>query len=739
MILFRLFAVLLSLGLLPAFPQDAVGPFGTEAQAPVPDAHPATLPASSGDSTAAPLVATEPKNPVEEKTYDLGKEVISAPARKFTRKESDQVARMPLKNLENPQAYTVVPKELISEQMAVDYNSAFKNIPGASKNVQWMQGATRFFSRGFLSEADVRNGLSLNVVTDFDPVNVERIEAIRGPAGTLFGSGSGISYGGLFNRVTKTPFETFRGEVSYSGGSWNLSRLTADVNTPLNPEKTLLLRVNFARHSEGSFQDHGFADNWALAPVLTYRVNDRLTLNMDIEAYQRVGTSIPQMYVGDVSAKSIEDLGVDYRRSFLNNSLRTETPTYGATAKADYRLGSGWSSETMVSYNSSAADLVSIYLYAFNDSQAVRTYDLQNWKVYTQQVQQNIRGEFRLGPVRNQALAGLSVSNKNYSWPYMIASDTLNYRNPGAAYNVNIDGVRAKTGALPANMWIEEYYTYSAYASDALHLGPFTALLGVRWDRFDNRGSTDGTVPAEGTYEQDAFSPKLGLVYQIVKDRLSLFSNYMSGYRNVNGRSFDGDNFIPEQAYQTEVGVKSDFMGGLVTGTTSLYDIQVRDVVRSDPGHPGFSMQNGTQSSRGVEVDLAAHPLRGLSVVAGYAYNQSELEKADSDVEGRRPSSAGPEQTANFWASYELLTGAAKGVGLGLGANYAGEAFHANTDAFEFTVPEYLLWDATLFYDRPAYRIGFKVDNLTNQKYWSPANLQPGPLRRVMGNFTYRF
>ncbi len=57
----------------------------------------------------------------------------------------------------------------------------------------------------------------------------------------------------------------------------------------------------------------------------------------------------------------------------------------------------------------------------------------------------------------------------------------------------------------------------------------------------------------------------------------------------------------------------------------------------------------------------------------------------------------------------------------------------------KFTVPAYVLVDATVFYERPAYRIGAKVDNLTNQKYWSASYLQPGATRRYVAEMSYKF
>lgn len=62
----------------------------------------------------------------------LDEVVVSSMYKKFAQKKSDYVARMPLKNIENPQVYTVIPQELLSEQIAVDFRSVLTASPGVA-------------------------------------------------------------------------------------------------------------------------------------------------------------------------------------------------------------------------------------------------------------------------------------------------------------------------------------------------------------------------------------------------------------------------------------------------------------------------------------------------------------------------------------------------------------------------------------------------------------------------------
>lgn len=97
------------------------------------------------------------------------------------------VARMPLKNLENPQVYTVVPKELLTEQIATDFRGALLPSPGVTNVMLGVGSGGTGLSmrmRGF-SGADgagsIRNGMATNFVSLSDPVNLERLEIIKAP------------------------------------------------------------------------------------------------------------------------------------------------------------------------------------------------------------------------------------------------------------------------------------------------------------------------------------------------------------------------------------------------------------------------------------------------------------------------------------------------------------------------------------------------------------------------------
>lgn len=691
--------------------------------------------------TVAEGAAVHVRIQLRESSQTLDEVIVTGGGNRFAKKESDDVSKMALKNMENPQVYTVVSKELMKEQVVTDYNSAFKNVPGAGVSEIRNQGRSGNISRGFSTPQLVRNGVGSFTFTTIDPANLERIEVIKGPSATLFGS-TLSSFGGLFNRVTKKPFDVFKGEVSYSAGSWDLNRLTLDVNTPMNDDKTALLRVNAALHSERSFQDAGFNRNFLIAPSLSYAASDRLTLALDVEMSAYKATSPMRLATyAKGTAHSVTELRMPYKLSFANNTIAYTSQQYNVFAQAKYKLSGNWTSQTVFSRTRSSSDGYVVSLTMLTDSTLRQTVSNQEFPYYGTDIQQNFIGDFRIGRFRNRLVAGFDYYNlRSTRNDASVNMPAIKFRKPGAAYN---NFTLEKVSPLFANATFSNFVatretTYSGYVSDVLNVtDELLVMASLRLDRYINAGTYYPSLDSiAGDYAQTALSPKFGVVYQVVKDKVSVFGNYMNGFSNVSGSDFYGNTFKPNQANQVEGGVKLDL--STITATLSYYDIRVTNVTRDDPDHANYSLQDGTQSSKGFEAEVIANPLPGLNIVAGYTHNESVYTRSNASIEGLRPTTAGPPNTANLWVSYRFVRGAAQGLGVGFGGIYGSESFQSNTAAFTFTIPAYTVLDASVFYDKPRYRVGLKVDNLTNEKYWSFRLAAQNPTRLTM-NVTFKF
>jgi iron complex outermembrane receptor protein len=668
--------------------------------------------------------------------------VKSYKANKFLKKETEDVARLPLKNLENPQVYTVVTSELMKEQVIVSYADGFKNIPGAGVPLLYNNGRTTMLSRGFVTANFIRNSVAGYNFNSIDPADIEKIEAIKGPTGTLFNS-SLASFGGLFNRVTKQPFETPRTEITYQTGSFDLNRLTADVNMPLNKEKTVLFRINTGVHNEHSFQDAGFNRSFFVAPSLTYIVNDRLSVDLDAEIGNGSATSAYRLAPDTKGTiHNVKDLGIDYNRSFANNGVNYLSRQIDIYGLIKYKISNTWKSQTMFNKTYSTTNgMVTQFSLVDSTKKIKQQVTQQDYPYYVTNVQQNFIGDFKIGRFRNRIVAGMEYYNQKSNWTNVtVTMPAISYMDPGAAYNnFTADKISALVTAAapkPGDYVQNNQSSYAAYVSDVFNLTDrLNAMASIRVDRFDNKGAyTPADGKTTGNFKQTAWSPKVGMVYQLVKDQVSLFGNYMNGFNNVSATSFDNTPFKPQYANQWEGGVKVDVWDHKISSTVSYYDISVTNTTMDDPAHPGFSTQAGTQLSKGIEAELIANPFNGFNIIAGFAYNNSKITSAaaGTGIEGLRPANSGPARLANLWVSYRILEGTLQGLGVGAGGNYGSQSYQTNTKTFKFYIPSYTTIDATVFYDKPKYRIGFKLDNLTNEKYWSFRLAPQNPTRGTL-------
>lgn len=676
-------------------------------------------------------------------------------------KQSVYVSKMPLKNIENPQVYNVVSSEIMKEQAITNYEDALKNVPGIQKlweSTGSAGGGGSFYTlRGFATQANIVNGLPGLTNGSLDPANIERIEVIKGPSGTLFGS-SLISYGGLINTVTKIPYSGFGTEVSYLAGSFGLNRVTADVNTSVNESDNVAIRVNAAYQTENSFQDAGFRTSYFVAPVLSYKVNEKLSFLINTEFMQEEKTTPAMLFLGrskSLQFSNIDELNYNTKLSFTNNDLSIKNPKYNLQAQMNYKISDQWTSQTALSRGSTKSNGYYSYLSDNQDGQGDFSIYItkENSFTTTTDIQQNFIGDFKISNMRNRIVIGLDYFQKDvmyggtgWNGVYNVTpqGEIRQYddQNPNYLTQSSVDKLLSNTGTGNYNL---RDNTYSIYASDVINITPkLIAMTSLRVDYFDTK--RDITTD-EDDYNQTALSPKFGLLYQPFEDKLALFANYMNGFKNVSpDRATEGQTFEPEHANQLEFGIKANLLGDKLNATVSYYDINVANLLTADPADISRSLQGGKSQSKGFEFDLNASPVKGLNIIAGYSYNDSKVTKGDIGnvwlEEGKRPMWSGPENLVNLWATYKFYYGSLKGFGLGFGGNYASENAIVNSEILgKFVLPSYTVINGSVFYGTNKFRVALNINNIANKEYfnggWSTVN--PQKPRNAVASFSYKF
>ncbi|WP_397298829.1 TonB-dependent siderophore receptor [Nonlabens ulvanivorans] len=706
-----------------------------------------------------------------------GNEILSAIViegerrNKFSRKKTAYVSKLPLKDIENTQVYSTVTNELLQSQIVTNFDDALKNATGVenlwTSTGRGGDGAGYFSLRGFSVQPQLVNGLPGLTNGTINPANIERIEVLKGPSATLFGNAVS-SYGGLINVVTKKPYAGSGGELSFTSGSYGLNQIVGDYNTALSKEDDLYFRINTAYSTEQSFQDAGFRKSFFVAPSLSYKVNNRLSFSFYGEITQAEQTNPTFLFLNrsaPTAARNLEELNYNNKLSFTSNDLTLENPTQNYRIEMDYKLSDMWQSQTLLSKSSTSTKGYYSYLFDFGILEGdtySRYINKQNANTQTTDIQQNFIGDFKIGKLRNRMVIGLDYFNESqtnnstgYAFYGNITPDGgANGDNPFTAaieedvYPLSTSGVDAALAGIGVSNVKSNYEIYSVYASDVLNISDRLSIMaGLRIDHFNNEGDL---ATIDDDYDQTTLSPKLGVLYQPIKDQLSVFANYQNGFTNV-APQLVGDpsagaqtlaTFDPEQANQIEVGIKTNLFKNRLNATISYYDIKVKDRVITDPSSPFNKIQGGEVVSSGFEIEINANPIKGLNIRAGYSKNDSETTESDNtEILNKRPLEAGPETLYNLWANYEFQQGNLDGFGLGLGLNGASERFAINyASTGDFILPSYTIVNASVFYQADHYRVGLKLNNAFNKEYYKGwTTINPQMPRALLANISYRF
>lgn len=695
------------------------------------------------------------------------------------KKDSEYTNKMPLKAIENPQVFSTVDKIFFENQMIYSVDDAYRNVTGIQK--MWSptnragDGGSYVALRGFVSNNSLRNGLVAPVTTTIDAINVEKLEVLKGPSATLYGSNV-TSYGGAVNRVTKKPYDTFGGNISLIGGSYNYYRTQADINAPLTKDNKLLFRVNTAYTNSGTFQKQDAKNTYfAFTPSLLYKINDKLDVSLEFEMFDTKATPEQSFFyltkgagftpgVGVDNMKDLENLGLDYKQSYTGDGLYTTSRVRNLFGQVNYRINDHIRSSTNVSSAYSYSDGYNPYfsayvnpldnvLYVARADQSTK----DSKKTYFQ-VQQNFNFDYKFGnEMRNRTVVGFDYQNIKSNLHYLYFSQGFFDAVPATGYDYSVFNSETLAAAyqnLPSSTYdqLDQQNTYSGYISNVFTpISGLNLMTSVRYESNNSKGGLLGTTEV-APFEQSAFSPKFGVVYEIIKDKFSVFGNFQNSFKS-NGyivTDLVGTTLLsdPERANQFEGGFRGSVLKGRVNGTLSYYNINVKNslITTGYLGANAIQNQAGELLSKGVELEVNAYLVKGLSLVGGVSYNDSEFIESTPATLGRRPGTAGSPWLASLYASYQILDGKLKGFGFGFGGNYASDHKElnelntlTNTDNI-FILPEYLVLNASAFYDTKKFRIGVKVDNFTNEHYWvgfTTAN--PQQLLNALGSFTYKF
>ncbi len=513
--------------------------------------------------------------------------------------------------------------------------------------------------------------------SQFDLVDLQQIEVLRGPQGTLFGKNTTA---GAINVTSKLPSFTpeLTGEATL--GNWNYHQIRVSGSAPLIDDK-LAVRLTIAdTHRDGFLTNlynnskAGDYDNFSVRGQLLWTPSTNFKVRL-IGDYARqkqnyILTLLDGYFTTFANGTTISNNIID-RAARLNYTL----PTYGAFA----RLGNSNShyQANMESYGvSGQADwdvgpvtLTSITAYRWWDWYPANDADSLALSVNLKAQQVNYQRQFsqELRVASNGTHFIDYQAGLYYFWQVVrgygetqYGKDFAAYNLPGATPTATVANVAAATTGLQVNSYSDPRTTsFAAFGQVDVHLAePLTLTAGLRYTHEDKTGSfsrflapgTAGnrsllTAAQQAQFQvsdlsfstadkADALSGLVTLAYQVTPDAL-IYATYSRGNKsgglNVTAGGIGHTLVKPEKVDNFEIGLKSQFLNKSLTFNaagflTKVHDYQANISVPSASGATTFIqyIDNIPEvRSQGFETDVAYQPSDWFQLTGSFAYTDA--------------------------------------------------------------------------------------------------------------------
>jgi iron complex outermembrane recepter protein len=463
-----------------------------------------------------------------------------------------------------------------------------------------------------------------------DFADIERIEVLRGPQGTLYGRNA---VGGTINIVSKTPSDTFTSTDTVSLGNYGLAEYQGYVSGPLIPhELQASLAFTYLRHNpyltniDPSGNDISNADHGGVRGQLRWEANDNITASTrfdwtvtseDLNSYSELTEPPPSLY-GPNGSRSVP-LPTPLANSLIGNfqTVALNTPQY------EVARNGGISEDVDVNFNENLSlKSISAYRKDFFFSQVDSdNTELPSTINLQQETEDQISQEFDLKAhyTAFDAIGGLYYFHENDRMHVISAT-------PGPIIQAS--------PRVPSD-------SYAGFAQGVYHVLPTVNFtLGYRYTLEEKKLEQD-FMRTTGGIEAPGFpflgttirhfhgsTPKFGLDWQVTPDAMlyaSATKGYKSGGMNYAAATVAAEAFAPESIWSYETGIKSEWFDRKlrVNLTAFIYDyknLQVQALL--GPGNVAIG-NAASAHVKGVEAEFAARPNADWQFNANFTFLQA--------------------------------------------------------------------------------------------------------------------
>lgn len=537
-----------------------------------------------------------------------------------------------------------------------DVQALANRIPGLYAESSNGRVAPRFYIRGLgNSDFDLAASQPVSIIMDdvvmenvilksFPLFDVQRVEVIRGPQGSLFGRNTTA---GIVKFDTAKPGQSFDAYVKGAGGSYGTLNLEGAVGNAINDEWSFRLsglsqnRDDWISNAHTGEKDvmGGFHENAARLQLM-YENNDFSAL-FNLHTRDLDGTA--SIFRANAVSKGSNKLNANYDRDTVsydkgdNNFQKYRS--HGASLKLEKGFD-GFSLTSITAYDTAdgrgKGDIdggVAGTGPGFIPFDAVTEDRLEDLKQFTQ--------ELRIA----------SEGTRGYDWQF------------GAFYFDSSFGVTSIDGLYGASTVYHDNYTWAIFGQGSYDLSDKLSLTGGLRYTYDEKDFRVGAQNVDGfcliadfngdgimecqiqdyqdiNVDDGQVSWELALNYNLTDDT-SLFSRVASGFRaqTIQGRNvaFEGAPTTADAETITsfEVGMKSDLLDDTLRLNVAVFYYEIDDIQISAIGGEaqGNSLLNADKGvGKGFEVDLEFLATDNLTLTAGYGLSDTELQDADQTV-----------------------------------------------------------------------------------------------------------
>jgi iron complex outermembrane receptor protein len=501
-------------------------------------------------------------------------------------------------------------------------------------------------------------GFYVNDVQQFEgqsvrPMDIERVEVLKGPQGTLFG---GSNVGGAIKFVTKLPSDTLTGEGSVEYGRFNQQTVDGVVSGPIVPERLLARLSVFNDRSDGHQPDPTLGktlpDSNETGGRLTLEyLGDRTKITFYLSG-DHIGTENMNLYYtppDDHTYSLIYKGGVDgttpsYRRNLYAPTLAIthdfENFTFNSISSYFHS-----SITSIANFDKGAFPSAGLLLFGppvpDPSSPFYPLYCCQAFENYQQDFGKSIWSqEFRLSSSGSSSfkwLAGAFIQRIN-SNALQIQSLGMN-PTPGNPAGV-IPLLPGALAPIPASDVEYRHVNrdYAIFGNASYSLGDWTFEAGARISRFDNTmtDTTPSCLPCYGRVKENAaLLPSGSISYHITKDVMGYVTvarGDEQGDLADNPAGFGAPNqvlpFKTEYALSYEAGVKSSLFDRRLTlnvaGFYIDYSNRLFEVGKVSTGAIfTYTANVGSSRNYGFEVEATAHLPADFTVTSGVGVTEA--------------------------------------------------------------------------------------------------------------------